>query len=213
MGKAGVKRRAPPPLAMRVDQRPDFGLDARPLQRLDDETALPARDRAFSDMCCAAQPPQAPNQRQNGAARSGLGLRISTSSARRPPIRDTHALRREARRERRRRVRRRRRRARRARRSTSSSTTSQPWRAAIRNSFAPAPPSTGEGMRPRTVQPCATTQALTASQARASAASLLTRALDDLGRADLELRLDQADEPCALAPRASAHAAARAAAR
>src|SRR5271166_1613932 len=35
-------------------------------------------------MCWAAQPPQSPNQRQNGAFRSGLAFRSSTSSARRP---------------------------------------------------------------------------------------------------------------------------------
>src|SRR5271165_6193642 len=35
-------------------------------------------------MCCAAQPPQRSNQGQKGSARSGLGSRISTSSTRRP---------------------------------------------------------------------------------------------------------------------------------
>src|SRR5271166_1452981 len=38
-------------------------------------------------MCWAAQPPQLPNQRQNGAARSELGFRTSIRSARRPASR------------------------------------------------------------------------------------------------------------------------------
>src|SRR5271155_3512933 len=33
-------------------------------------------------MCCATQPPQVPNQRQIGAARSGAGFSVSTSAAR-----------------------------------------------------------------------------------------------------------------------------------
>src|ERR1700722_8779719 len=37
-------------------------------------------------MCCAAQPPQVPNQRQIGVARSGVGFSVSTSSARLPSI-------------------------------------------------------------------------------------------------------------------------------
>jgi len=41
MGKSGVKRRAAPPRAMRVDKRADLGGNALALQRLDDETALP----------------------------------------------------------------------------------------------------------------------------------------------------------------------------
>src|SRR5277367_4358578 len=35
-------------------------------------------------MCCAAQPPQRPNQRQIGAARSGAAFNVSMSSARLP---------------------------------------------------------------------------------------------------------------------------------
>ncbi len=41
MGKAGVKGRAAPARAMRVDKRADLGRNALALQRLDDETALP----------------------------------------------------------------------------------------------------------------------------------------------------------------------------
>jgi hypothetical protein len=41
MRKSGVKRRAAPPRAMRVDERADLRRNALALQRLDDETALP----------------------------------------------------------------------------------------------------------------------------------------------------------------------------
>src|SRR3984885_1410141 len=37
-------------------------------------------------MCCATQPPQVPNQGQLGTARSGAGFGVSTSSARLPSI-------------------------------------------------------------------------------------------------------------------------------
>ena len=70
---------------------------------------------------------------------------------------------------------------------------------AIRNSRAPAPPRIGEGMRPSTVQPCASIVARTPSHARSSAASLLTRPLTRSAAAELELRLDEADEPRPLA--------------
>ena len=83
MRKAGVKRRAPPSGAVRIDQRADFGLDCRPASSAVTRLALPARIEA-SDMCCAAQPPQRPNHGQNGVARSGLGVKTSTSSSRRP---------------------------------------------------------------------------------------------------------------------------------
>ena len=42
MGKAGVKGRAAPPRAMRVDQVPDLGGDALTLERFDHQAALPS---------------------------------------------------------------------------------------------------------------------------------------------------------------------------
>ena len=50
-------------------------------------------------------------------------------------------------------------------------------------------------MRPSADQPCASIAARTASHARASAASLLTRPLTMSVAPDFELRLDEADEP------------------
>ena len=54
-------------------------------------------------------------------------------------------------------------------------------------------------MRPSTVQPCASIAARTPSHARSSAASLRDPAFDEIGAAELELRLDEADEPRPLA--------------
>ena len=55
MWKARVKSRPTTSRAMRVDQRPDLGLDARPLQRLDDEAVLPRAIEAIGHMLgCAA---------------------------------------------------------------------------------------------------------------------------------------------------------------
>ncbi len=145
-------------------------------------------------MCWAAQPPQLPNQRTEW--RGSLGARAQNldrlgSPSRKPharlfagqgagdgcaALRDAVAA------------------ARRGRRSTGLRPF-QPWRAAARNSLAPAPPSTGEGMRPMRVQPCAAMHAPTSSQARCERLFASDPALDDLGPADLELRLDQADEP------------------
>ena len=42
MGKAGVKGRAPPPRAMRIDQVPDLRRDALALERFDHQAALPS---------------------------------------------------------------------------------------------------------------------------------------------------------------------------
>ena len=151
MRKARVKSRAPPSGAMGVDQRGDLRLQMRAPQRLDHEAALPVAIERLPHVlrgAAAAGPEPAaeglcplgaraldadefgsssgkPNPRALAGQRAGDGCAVR---------RDAVAARRRARRSR-------------------GLPTLQSWRAAIRNSRAPAPPSTGDGMRPRTRPP------------------------------------------------------------
>ena len=70
MGKAGVKGRAAPSRAMRVDQVPDFGGNALALERFDHQAALPCaieRSRhVLRDAAAAGSEPAADRRRALG---------------------------------------------------------------------------------------------------------------------------------------------------
>ena len=157
-------------------------------------------------MCCAAQPPQVPYQGQNGAARSRARRdNFDEFGPPRPPCGPGRA-RPAGRRERPRRFRRRRRRVRRARRPCPRFT-----HGGLHGRGAPRQ----EFLRPRAAQhrggdrgrgsssPALRCRRRPRRMRARSAASSLDPPLDDVRRADLELRLDQADEPRA-APRRGA---------
>ena len=175
MGKAGVKGRPAPPCAMRVDQRPDARFDPGAPQGLDDEPALPLAVEGVGHVLRGAAPAAAePGAVGFGALRTFVHDLDEFGAPPREPYAGALARKRAGN-------------GRAALRDAVAACVERhdlkvagrfsSWRAASRNSFAPPPPSTGDGIMPSTVQPSAATKALTSSQARASAASLLTRPL------------------------------------
>ncbi len=86
LGDARVKRRAPPALAMRVDERADLGLDARALERANEAFALPLAVEARAHVLGRAA---AANAEIGADGRGPLGAgvrRISRRRARLPSI-------------------------------------------------------------------------------------------------------------------------------
>ena len=190
-----MERRAAPALAMRVDQRPDLGGDARALQRFARRVALPCRDRGRAPCVWRRSRRSGRNSGQIGSARSGAALRISTTRARSPsastsarlagqrqgrdgPVgRDAFAARVEP-----------------------DDRHVRGWLSHGRAAIEEFPRPRAAGDRRGDEADAGPAERLDRSAhggagALLSAASFFTPAFDELVAADLELRLDQADEP------------------